>query len=73
MRAGSSPSRSAAWMHSVSAQEDLGEIFQGLQVSLGILREAGDGNRLLALPDEFGRSLVHVSLPGGQRPRTSEF
>src|SRR2546426_3097106 len=47
----------------VGPKEDLGEIFEALEMTFGILREAGGRNRLLTLPNEVRRCLVHVAFP----------
>ena len=45
----------------VGSDEYLGEIFEGLEMSFGVLREARGRYRFLTLPNQVSRSLVHVS------------
>src|SRR6188768_4241424 len=54
----------------IGSEEDLGEIFEGLEVSLRVLREAGGGYRLLTLPDQFCRGLVHALSSDEMGPRS---
>jgi hypothetical protein len=54
----------------VGAQEDLGEIFEALEMALGILREASGRDRFLTLPNQVSSSLIHVSVPDTPRERT---